>query len=751
MAGDGEQLASEREHLTAPATASQPEASSRSRSREARMFEAVTANEQDGDVETFSTLHGRRQRMMLGVAGVLVLTCSVAYAAVFSNIQGTAPARAAEDVRFHRHSGYDCWLGFGGDPLRGNAPLEAVNFYECERDCLETQGCTGFVFPNGAPRGICVLHRRMDLEHCLRTPAVDVWMRGGVAINVAVPKERSSAPVTGRGDAAWFERAAMISALPGYRCEAGGEPVPSESLQQCQDLCERNRGCGGVSFCFSARRCHFHMTLSIEECQLHEDWDSWLKPSLHSAPTPDRSAIPPPKSPTSTTEPLTAAPTTTAVPTTREPTTTSTHAQTTSTVRTTLAPTTTSVTSTTRATTAAPTTTRAPTTTTEAPTTRAPTSTAGASSTWMSADEWKDYEQAVEADVQGAEKQGYYRLRGYDCWSPSASEPVPGMVGTLDKATLCAQTCNQYLECDGFIFGHSVHNGSCWLRRYTRVPNCTMPALGEALDYDFFMRASRKEWTPYPMEVAPLHEFYMYRAAAPGVLNKYPFGQVNLANMEGVMWYLMNEIVTNYTQGPRCPRRFGIAMIHRFKIKTRATPAMAKIKMNFGTRFAYDQGMCTGRCFPGNLCTGSGDCMTQFDKYGFVPGCNKFESNYPFPVDANSAPGGVWYSLPLDGRCDGDPTGDDRCTWSYEYAGYITLADLEELSPGQDNCCNGRCSDFWHNQWDPVVMSWRVGAALWVFKSKYPAWSKNLLPPVCDFDREKWYAEDPWPRQDPWR
>lgn len=85
------------------------------------------------------------------------------------------------------------------------------------------------------------------------------------------------------------------------------------------------------------------------------------------------------------------------------------------------------------------------------------------------------------------------------------------------------------------------------------------------------------------------------------------------------------------------------------------------------------------------------------------------------------------------------------------WPGYITLEDLEKLAPGDDNCCNGRCSDFWHNQWDPLVMSWRVGAALWLFKSKYPSWTKNLLPPECDFDREKWYVEDPWPRQDPWR
>mmetsp|Transcript_26480 Transcript_26480/g.74342 ORF Transcript_26480/g.74342 Transcript_26480/m.74342 type:complete len:160 (+) Transcript_26480:1-480(+) len=158
-----------------------------------------------------------------------------------------------------------------------------------------------------------------------------------------------------------------------------------------------------------------------------------------------------------------------------------------------------------------------------------------------------------------------------------------------------------------------------------------------------------------------------------------------------------------------------------------------------------------GRCFQNNLCTGAADCATQYDKYGFVPGCNNFESDYPFPVDANSAPSGVWYSLPLEGRCDGEPTGAKDCTWSYEYAGHITLKSLENLAPGNDNCCDGLCSDFWRDQWDPAVTSWRVDAATWMFRSKYPNSTQALRAPTCDFDPENWYAEDPWTRQDPWR
>merc|ERR1740121_1845757 len=100
--------------------------------------------------------------------------------------------------------------------------------------------------------------------------------------------------------------------------------------------------------------------------------------------------------------------------------------------------------------------------------------------------------------------------------------------------------------------------------------------------------------------------------------------------MDGVMWYLMNEVVTNYSKGVRCPRKFNISQIHRFKVLTRATDALFQDGINFGTRFAYDKGLCEGRCFSGNKCTGESDCKNHYKKYGFVPGCNKFSDHYPF-------------------------------------------------------------------------------------------------------------------------
>mmetsp|Transcript_104742 Transcript_104742/g.262433 ORF Transcript_104742/g.262433 Transcript_104742/m.262433 type:complete len:627 (+) Transcript_104742:48-1928(+) len=246
-----------------------------------------------------------------------------------------------------------------------------------------------------------------------------------------------------------------------------------------------------------------------------------------------------------------------------------------------------------------------------------------------------------------------------------------------------------------------------------------------------------------------MQEFYVYRAAADGKWGQYPFGNINVANMDGVIWYLMNEVVTNYGNGTRCPRKFGIDMIHRLKIRTKATAALIKEKMNFGARFAYDMGMCMGRCFPANKCTCKRDCDDHYRKYGFVTGCNNFYDKYPFPDYAPQAPGGIWYSLPLEGRCD-YPTGEHDCTWSYEDAGVISLHELEAVSPGNTNCCGGHCTNFWQDLYSKEKTTWRSNKALDVFKAKYPQMPRDLASSWCDFDWRKWYAPDAYPKQDPW-
>jgi hypothetical protein len=280
-----------------------------------------------------------------------------------------------------------------------------------------------------------------------------------------------------------------------------------------------------------------------------------------------------------------------------------------------------------------------------------------------------------------------------------------------------------------------------------QLAHCARTPGRELADFDFWLKASEG---PNEESSAPLQEFYMYRATARGMLDKHNLGDVNTGNLEGVIWYLANEIVTNYGQGPRCPRRFNISEIHRLRVRVKATEELVKEGMHYGVRFAYDQGKCEGRCFPDNLCTGEADCVAHYDKYGYVVGCNKFADKYPFPDQDTAAPQGVWYALPSGGRCHGKPTGNKDCTWSFEHAGMITLEDLEGLSPGNSNCCKGSCTDFWHGFHDIGATSNRVQQVLKVFETRYPSMPRELAAPLCDFQQWKWYGDDPWYRHDPW-
>jgi len=234
------------------------------------------------------------------------------------------------------------------------------------------------------------------------------------------------------------------------------------------------------------------------------------------------------------------------------------------------------------------------------------------------------------------------------------------------------------------------------------------------------------------------------------MLNRYPFGQVNTANLAGVVWYLQNEITTVYSSAPRCPYRFNISQLHRFKIKMRVPDEILnQTGMHFGPRFAYDQGKCEGRCFPGNKCTGEADCALIYDRFGFILGCNRFDQKWPFPDMDTPTPDGVWYSLPLEGRCDGEPTGTKDCIWSYEHAGMLELSDLEKRENATAPCCNGICSSFWHKVTDYWTSKWRIERIGETFQKKYPE-LPELESPKCDFEPDKVYASDPWPREDPW-
>jgi hypothetical protein len=251
---------------------------------------------------------------------------------------------------------------------------------------------------------------------------------------------------------------------------------------------------------------------------------------------------------------------------------------------------------------------------------------------------------------------------------------------------------------------------------------------------------------------APLLEFYMYRASAVDLANKYPFGNVNTGNLDGVVWYLMNEVVTIYADGTRCPRHFNISQINRYRIQMRATMEIYEAGMSFGTRFSFTFGACMGRCFPGNECSGPEDCDYHYSKYGFNVGCNNFLDHYTYPEGETPAPGGTWYALPLDGRCSGEPTGAKDCTWSYRDAGALSLEEIEATSPSGPNCCPAdRCTGFWENQLDEGATSGRVQAIRSAFAEKYPDWPEDLGPSRCDFRKDAWYTAgaDIWPLR-PW-
>jgi len=252
---------------------------------------------------------------------------------------------------------------------------------------------------------------------------------------------------------------------------------------------------------------------------------------------------------------------------------------------------------------------------------------------------------------------------------------------------------------------------------------------------------------------APLHEFYIYRANSVEK-KQYEFGNINTGNLEGVVWYLMNEVVTKYTEGTRCPRKFNISQINRYKIRTRATKELFEAGINFGTRFSYDFGMCMGRCFADNQCSGQDDCDFHFKKYGFNVGCNKFVDLYPFPdAETPGAPQGIWYSMPLDGRCKGEPTGAEDCTWSVEDAGAVNLTDIEETNPYGPNCCPAeRCTGLWENPFDAGATNWRTQTIERVFAEKYPDIPTYIGESECDFYKDAWYTDftDIWTPKDPW-
>jgi hypothetical protein len=184
--------------------------------------------------------------------------------------------------------------------------------------------------------------------------------------------------------------------------------------------------------------------------------------------------------------------------------------------------------------------------------------------------------------------------------------------------------------------------------------------------------------------------------------------------------------------------------------------------MNFGVRYAFDSGRCSG---PGN-------CSEAFARYGYVVGCNHAEE---FPTQQWKGlvfyPGAVWYSLPgkcsskaywdhsgacelaePGGFCD-DVNGMGDCTYHYESAGEISIDELEGITDFKafaaaggweynNQTDHGVHMTFWDGKKDAAACESRLAHARELFKEKYPdsASEEEMPAPACNFNQAKFYA-----------
>jgi hypothetical protein len=209
---------------------------------------------------------------------------------------------------------------------------------------------------------------------------------------------------------------------------------------------------------------------------------------------------------------------------------------------------------------------------------------------------------------------------------------------------------------------------------------------------------------------------YMYRAGGEA---DYDLENVNAADLEGVMWYLHNEVVTS------APRKYGIDRIRRYQVTVKNTQEFWNVhKRQFGPFLAFDAARCT--TVDANQVS---TCESTFQKYGFVVGCQPVASGgaedqaglaylHDSPSNTGCAAGSeecyapLWFSLPgpcpefgipqdaIDandanqdvaqyknaecnwrmpgGRCD-KASGAPDCTYSVWPAGEVMLDDLSGI------------------------------------------------------------------------
>jgi hypothetical protein len=274
---------------------------------------------------------------------------------------------------------------------------------------------------------------------------------------------------------------------------------------------------------------------------------------------------------------------------------------------------------------------------------------------------------------------------------------------------------------------------------------------------DYFMhQAEPVPDEDYADENPPI-EFYMYRAQSD---QNYPMRNANLGDLEGVMWYLHNEIV-GFPDKDYKIRHFNITRIIRFKATVQNPPEWFREQHSvFGPYQAYNAGKCSDN---------TAEC-DKYYRYGGLVGCQETAQE----VAAYRRPDGtspLWYSLPgpcpthefgaksaeciaqsPGGDCGkgNDVTGAKDCTFLLEWAGELRLDEL--LPPSADGYATtltrfidaggreyskdddkGIGNFFWDNVHDAAACQARVDEVFQRFEQKYPRRPTMLgVYPKCD-------------------
>lgn len=311
-------------------------------------------------------------------------------------------------------------------------------------------------------------------------------------------------------------------------------------------------------------------------------------------------------------------------------------------------------------------------------------------------------------------------------------------LGCCDPATTASAT-------DAKLGMASVSPGSCSL-----FPNCAAAGLeGNCCPNDAgislgccseTLEAAPVALLPPAEKPGPLMTFHLYRVQ--DNVN-YALNGVNMANLDGDLWYLHNEVVQH------CPRKFNISRLLRFKVTMRATRELFGQGKNFDTFVAFDKAKCT---VP--MCH-----QLHWERYGYVIGC---QPNDKALVAVPGQP--AWFSLPgtcpsrffneKDATCvesepggecgSADVTGSKSCTYHIEQAGEISLDDLSGIKNYNDVCQTtglkeydiftdkGNGTSFWDGKLDDAKGKARWQKILDLFAKKYPAEPSFLQDPLCD-------------------